>query len=321
MSEKNYYPFGLLHKGYNSQVNGTENNHQTYLGQEFQKELDLNWHSYKWRNADPALGRFFGVDPIAEDYPNQTGYQFASNNPVWKIEIEGLEGYTPNGEDLMNGLGYGVSDVDGGGKTGTTEVKEGFVSKAFNAVGSFFGTIRDGISSAVSGGARSVMGIANTYSGGSTTEAMASGDENAVYQSLNNEAAGLYNVVPEVAGEVAATLVEIVAAETFIGPKRVKSKPNYSSLPEPKNVSVGKKFTQTQKARILQANRDANGGVLRSDKSGQVLNNPVQSKKGVKANMKQAEVDHVKARSKGGTNSNNNAQVLSKKENINKSNN
>jgi len=48
--------------------------------------------SFKWRNGDPALGRFFGVDPIAESFYYMTPYQFASNNPVWKIEIEGLEG-------------------------------------------------------------------------------------------------------------------------------------------------------------------------------------------------------------------------------------
>lgn len=55
----------------------------------------------KWRNSDPALGRFFGIDPISENFYYQTNYQFASNNPVWKIEIEGLEGKkTNNGTDL-----------------------------------------------------------------------------------------------------------------------------------------------------------------------------------------------------------------------------
>lgn len=34
----------------------------------------------------------------------------------------------------------------------------------------------------------------------------------------------------------------------------------------------------------------------------------------------QAEIDHIKARSKGGSNSNGNMQVLSKEENIKKSN-
>jgi CRISPR/Cas system Type II protein with McrA/HNH and RuvC-like nuclease domain len=37
--------------------------------------------------------------------------------------------------------------------------------------------------------------------------------------------------------------------------------------------------------------------------------------------MNQAEIDHVQPKSKGGTNSNSNAQVLTKKENGEKSNN
>ena len=105
----NYYPFGLQHKGYNDVITSNSNSvgeNFTYLSQEEQNDLGLNWISYKWRNADSALGRFFGVDPIAEDYPNQTVYQFASNNPIWKIEIEGLEGYETEGTDLINGLGF-----------------------------------------------------------------------------------------------------------------------------------------------------------------------------------------------------------------------
>ena len=44
-----------------------------------------------------------GIDPVSEDYYTITNYQFAHNNPVWKIEIEGLEG-TPsnNSVDVIN---------------------------------------------------------------------------------------------------------------------------------------------------------------------------------------------------------------------------
>lgn len=110
--ELNTYPFGLEHLGYNSAI-AEDNNYQTYLGQELQKELGLNWHSYKWRNADPSLGRFFGSDPIAEDYYYQTNYQFASNNPVWKVEIEGLEGEkTNNGTDIQDEYSEAILNKD-----------------------------------------------------------------------------------------------------------------------------------------------------------------------------------------------------------------
>ena len=50
----------------------------------------------------PEIGRFFGVDPISEDYMSISTYQFAHNNPVWKIEIEGLEGESTTIPDKIN---------------------------------------------------------------------------------------------------------------------------------------------------------------------------------------------------------------------------
>lgn len=96
LKERHTYPFGLEHRGYNSSVVGTENNFQTYLGQEMNPELGLNWLTFRYRNYMPELGRFFGSDPIAEEYFSISNYQFAHNSPVWKIELEGLEGEPTN---------------------------------------------------------------------------------------------------------------------------------------------------------------------------------------------------------------------------------
>ncbi|WP_159288145.1 RHS repeat-associated core domain-containing protein [Tenacibaculum maritimum] len=109
IEESNYYPFGLEHKGYNNVVNGTENNHHTYLGKEISKELGLNWLSFRHRNYMPEIGRFFGVDPVAGDYVTISPYQFAHNNPIWKIELEGLEGQELNGFDVVNAPPSGQS--------------------------------------------------------------------------------------------------------------------------------------------------------------------------------------------------------------------
>ncbi len=102
LQERNTYPFGLEHKGYNNIVNGVENNYKTFLGQELNKELGLNWLTFRHRNYMPDIGRFFGVDPISEEYFTISTYQFAHNNPIWKIEIEGLEGKSINKPDEIN---------------------------------------------------------------------------------------------------------------------------------------------------------------------------------------------------------------------------
>jgi RHS repeat-associated protein len=74
-----------------------------YNGQEWQDELGLNWYTYRYRNYDPSFGRFMGIDPVSEEYFSISTFQFAHNNPVWKIEIEGLEGEPSNGKpDIKN---------------------------------------------------------------------------------------------------------------------------------------------------------------------------------------------------------------------------
>ncbi|WP_323787684.1 DUF6443 domain-containing protein [Psychroserpens sp.] len=103
LEENNYYPFGLKHKGYNNVINGTDHK-WGFLNQEENDELGLGWLTFRYRNYMPEIGRFFGIDPISEDFYTITNYQFAHNNPVWKVELEGLEGAitTPNAIDVVN---------------------------------------------------------------------------------------------------------------------------------------------------------------------------------------------------------------------------
>ena len=69
-------------------VNVTETEYQyKFQGQERQDELGLNWDSFKWRNYDYAIGRFFNVDPLAEQYAYNSTYAFQEN----KMGLEGLE--------------------------------------------------------------------------------------------------------------------------------------------------------------------------------------------------------------------------------------
>ena len=56
-----------------------------------QDELGLNWDSFKYRNYDYAIGRFFNVDPLAEKYPYNSTYAFQENKLGLGRELEGLE--------------------------------------------------------------------------------------------------------------------------------------------------------------------------------------------------------------------------------------
>ncbi len=92
----NYYPFGMTMEGnsYNAQSaidNGTENNY-LYNGKELQDDLGLDWYDYGARMYDAQLGRFTGTDPIAEKFSHLSPYNYASNDPVLKIDLWGLQG-------------------------------------------------------------------------------------------------------------------------------------------------------------------------------------------------------------------------------------
>ena len=90
IEESNYYPFGLLHKGYNNITNGAENKHHLYVDRELEKSLDYNMYEMDWRHYDPALGRFNGIDIMAEDFAENTPYHYGYNNPIAFSDPTGL---------------------------------------------------------------------------------------------------------------------------------------------------------------------------------------------------------------------------------------
>ncbi len=88
-----YSPFGMSLPGriYNNHwqkyrygFNGKESDNEVYGPY---NELD-----YGARVYDPRLGRFLSVDPLTEKYPgNLHRIQFASNNPIEGVDLDGLE--------------------------------------------------------------------------------------------------------------------------------------------------------------------------------------------------------------------------------------
>ncbi|MGN7759538.1 RHS repeat domain-containing protein, partial [Chryseobacterium sp. 22532] len=84
-NESNYYPFGLEHKKYNTQV-GNSNYQYKYNGKELQ---ETGMYDYGARMYMPDLGRWGVVDPLAEKSRRWSPYTYAYNNPIRFIDPDG----------------------------------------------------------------------------------------------------------------------------------------------------------------------------------------------------------------------------------------
>ncbi len=100
IEENNYYPFGLKHKGYNTVVNSGGNSvaerFKHFQGQERTEDLGLNVDNWRYRTSDPAIGRFWQIDPLSEDYMDWGPYVFSGNRVIDAVELEGLEPWRIN---------------------------------------------------------------------------------------------------------------------------------------------------------------------------------------------------------------------------------
>ena len=91
MSENDYYPYGMVIPG-RRYTNGTE---YRYGFNDKEKDNEIkgegNQQDYGMRIFDPRLGRFLSVDPLTSKYPWYTPYQFAGNDVIRNIDLDGAE--------------------------------------------------------------------------------------------------------------------------------------------------------------------------------------------------------------------------------------
>ncbi|WP_177192354.1 DUF6443 domain-containing protein [Chitinophaga arvensicola] len=136
LEETHYYPFGLTMAGISSNaLKGTSypENRMKYNGKELQeKEFNdgsgLEWYAYGMRDYDQQIARFMRVDPLAGEFVQLSPYQYAGNNPVKNIDLDGLEpktsveswdrrtenSYTyPSGQKIIKADSYWVSEQQG----------------------------------------------------------------------------------------------------------------------------------------------------------------------------------------------------------------
>ena len=91
VQETHYDPWGVEMEGLGYQYGGIKENTWKFQGQENIDDHGLNWYSFKYRNYQPEIGRFFNIDPLADKYAFNSPYAFSENRVINGVELEGLE--------------------------------------------------------------------------------------------------------------------------------------------------------------------------------------------------------------------------------------
>jgi RHS repeat-associated protein len=86
IQSQDYYAFGMRTSDF---YDASSDNKYLYNGKELQDKMDLDWYDYGARFYDPKIGRFFTQDAYTEKYLDFSQYQYAANNPISIIDING----------------------------------------------------------------------------------------------------------------------------------------------------------------------------------------------------------------------------------------
>ena len=80
----------MTHYGsYSTNTGVGEENRYRYNGKELNPDLGL--YAYGARYYDPTIARFTGVDPIADQFPHVSTYNYAESEPIANIDLYGLQ--------------------------------------------------------------------------------------------------------------------------------------------------------------------------------------------------------------------------------------
>lgn len=106
LNESNYYPFGLKHGHYNQLANNFSNSllpNAGFNGQPSLVDLDANLSLMDFRLYDGALGRFLGIDLLADMFTDHSPYHFGYNNPIAFADPTGLYSNPHPGNSIVIG--------------------------------------------------------------------------------------------------------------------------------------------------------------------------------------------------------------------------
>lgn len=175
LQENHYYPFGMKFAG---NFTNCDNWYQ-YNGKELQGEafevpkssstefIHFDWYDYGARFYDPAIGRFHTVDPMAEDAPGWSPYNYTFNNPINLIDPDGQFPIIPPG--ALAAASVWLAEKGAAlerlvtGTSGNINAPAGMVPESTQRISKVVGTVQDATTVAegvvdVAEGAATVLG-------------------------------------------------------------------------------------------------------------------------------------------------------------------
>ena len=96
ISYEEYHPFGS--SSYRSGDNAAEVSLKRYKYNGKEQDDETGLYNYGMRFYSAWLCRFVSVDPLKDDYPHYTTYQYAGNKPITYIDLDGLEEADPTSQ-------------------------------------------------------------------------------------------------------------------------------------------------------------------------------------------------------------------------------
>jgi len=124
-------------------------------GQSMTDELlgEGNWADFKYRGADPRLGRFFQPDPLKGKYPWNSTYAFQENKLGLGVELEGLELGSLYGNNMWS---YQAAQNPGKAPVDISPETRARVFGTLQMIGGTVEIIGSGVGDAFTGGAATV---------------------------------------------------------------------------------------------------------------------------------------------------------------------